>query len=147
MKRLAPYGALAAFAFCACLIMHGCATTPLSVAKDPSQKAFAAYGTFVVFEEAGASLIASPAISASVKSAIRIADSKAKPSADALLKAAQDYIAAEQQVAAGAANGQNALATATANLATWTTQAENDVQALVNAVTGAPAATAATTAH
>jgi len=116
----------------AVLALAACASNPTSVATDAEQKAFAAYGTFVVFEEAGAKLVSDPTVSATVKSAIVAADAKAKPTADALLKAAQDYIAAQATVKAG--GSQNVLTTASANLATWTLQAENDVTALVSAV-------------
>lgn len=56
-----------------------------------ASKADAAYGSFVASEQAGATLIQSPAVSDSVKAGIQAADAKAKPAADALLAAILAY--------------------------------------------------------
>ena len=61
------------------LTLCGCAST--------LPKAEAAYGTFVVSEQAAASLIQSPTVSNDTKQKIKAADAQAKPVADALFTA------------------------------------------------------------
>jgi hypothetical protein len=135
----ALWGLLAWALLCeAFILLHGCASTnAVGMASDIEQRAYAVYGTFVVIEERGAQLVGDPNTPAAVKVVIRLADSKAKPSADALLKATQDYLSIAAQVKAGGSTPA-ALATATANLTGWITTATADVNNLVSAVKGGP---------
>jgi hypothetical protein len=119
----------------ACLVMlAGCASTnAVGAATDTEQRAYAVYGTFVVIEERGAALVTNPATPPAVTAAIRVADAKAKPTADALLKATQDYLAVAAQVKAGTTTADK-LTLASANLNNWITTATVDVNRLVTAV-------------
>ena len=68
----------------ALLAISACSTfDPVKHAETLEQKGYAAYGTFVIYEEQGAKLIADPAVSDNIKSSIQRADAVAKPAADA----------------------------------------------------------------
>lgn len=125
--------ALAAVLYGAYALLPGCVANPVSGAEDSEQRAYAIYGTFVIVEEQAAKLVASPQIPNPVVSAIKIADSRAKPSADALVQAVRDYDDASHALKAGTGSADK-LTIATANLQKWVTQAQTDVSALVTAV-------------
>lgn len=118
--------------------LAGCMTTnpiaaPAIAAQTPAQKAFALYGTFTTIEEQAANVMRDPTVALSLKKAIKIADSKAKPSADALLKGLLDYEKIAGEVRAGTATADS-LTLAAENLGTWTTTAEQDIATLVAVV-------------
>lgn len=120
-------------------LLSGCAgLNPFGAAKDLDQKAYATYGTFVIFEEQGAKLVADPTVPQSIKRAIAQADARAKPSADTLVTGIHQYETAQAAVKAGGSGAPNTLATVTANLNTWLQQARTDTAALVSAVKSAP---------
>lgn len=118
---------------CGIAQLPGCAVNPISGAEDSEQRAYAIYGTFVIVEEQAATLVGSPQVSNSVVSAIRLADSHAKPSADALVQAVRDYDAASHALKVGSGTASQ-LGIASTNLQRWVGQARTDVTALVNAV-------------
>lgn len=63
--------------------LTGCSTLdPVGEAETVEQKAYAAYGTFVIYEEQGAKLIQDQSVPDNVKQAIQSADAKAKPVAE-----------------------------------------------------------------
>lgn len=119
------------------LSMSGCqSTNAIAAANTPDQKAYALYGTFVILEEQAATLMTNPATSPKLRSAVRVADARAKPSADALVKALKDYEAAAAEVKAGGTGAAALLTTATVNLNTWIGTATTDISTLVSAVKG-----------
>lgn len=111
----------------------GCASNPVAAAQDSEQRAYALYGTFVIVEEQAAKLISSPQVPNQIVSAIKLADSRAKPSADALVQAVRDYDDASHQLKAGSGSADK-VNIASANLLKWVSQAQTDVSALVAAV-------------
>lgn len=118
------------------LTISACKTiNPVTAAETPEQRAYAVYGTFVVAEELGAKIVTDATTPASVKQAIKDADAKAKPAADALLDATQQVMTVRAQLAAGATT-EDKLKTVIANLDTWITDASPKVSALLKAVTG-----------
>jgi len=123
-------GMIVSFLFILC----ACAANPVADAQTPEQKAFALYGTFVVFEEEGAKLVASTEIPDTAKQAIRVADAKAKPVADNLYQAAQTVVEIKNQLSGKDANTD--LATANANLLNWYSQLQPLYTNLVTAVKG-----------
>lgn len=140
MKRIysSPYflwGIL--LAVVALTILSAC-QTPSSVkeAQTLDQKAFATYGTFVVFEEQAAQLAKDPATPAAVKTALAQADNAAKPFADHLLDAVKVYENVSAQLAAGTTTAEK-LSIATADLQSWLNEATPVVTSLVTAVKGA----------
>jgi len=76
--------------------LSGCAqlaaVNAIGTAKTVEQKAFASYGTFVVFEERAAALIADRQIPVAVRKRIQAADKVAKPAADTVLTLAQELV-------------------------------------------------------
>ena len=115
--------------------LQGCATVagPYKAAETAEQKAFALYGTFVVFEERGASVINDNRIDIRARQAIQRADSAAKPVADSTLEAALQVNEVRQEIGAS----ENKLKTVTANLENWIMRFEPLVTQLVAAVKGA----------
>lgn len=111
----------------------GCSVNPVTAAQDTEQRAYAIYGTFVIVEEQGANIISSAKVPTAVVSAIKAADARAKPSADALLQAVRDYDAARHDLKTGT-NTQADFEVAAAHLQQWVIQAQTDVSALVSAV-------------
>jgi len=117
----------------------GCATNPVNTAQTLDQKAYAVYGAFVVMEESAARLKQDATVVTEVKQALTAADARAKPSADALLQAIQDYDSAATALKAGSGTA-SALTITTANLKTWLERATADTDALINAVHAAGSA-------
>lgn len=113
--------------------LPGCASNPVTAAQDSEQRAYAIYGTFVIVEEQGANVIGSATVPDAIKHAIKIADAKAKPSADALLQAVRDFDNASHDFKQGT-NTASDLQIATTHLQQWVIQAQADVSALVTAV-------------
>jgi len=112
----------------------GCATvSPMAPAQTAEQRAFALYGTFVVAEETAADLVQLPGLGAAQKAAIKDADAKAKPVADALMDAAREVFKIRGELEAGATTNDK-LAVAVANLERWVGEATPKVQALVDSV-------------
>lgn len=121
-----------AFVLIALLTLAACASNPFSVAKSTEQKAYATYGTFVVMEQQGAALIGDATVPAAVKRAIQRADAKAKPTADQLVVAVNQYLAIQRELAAS----PDKKKAAADNLAKWYTQAKPTVECLVKVVSG-----------
>lgn len=120
------------------LILVACAQNPVKVANDTEQKAYALYGSFVIFETEGAQLVADPSIPVNAKLAIKSADAKAKPTADALLQSVLDYDTAVTQLkaapAGGSADAAQKVSNATLHLNAWVEQATADINSLITAV-------------
>lgn len=117
------------------LLIQGCTTSPLTAGKTLDQKAYALYGTFVVFEEQAASLIKLSTTPDSVKEAIRKADRTAKPVADELSRAVRQYLIIQRELSAGTTTNDK-LVIATANLEKWVRDATPLIESLVKAVGG-----------
>lgn len=115
--------------------LSACATIagPYKAAETAEQKAFALYGTFVVFEERGAAIVTDRRIDLDARRAIQRADARAKPVADSLLDAALEVQSVREQLDAS----DNDLETVTRNLEGWITRFEPLVAELVRAVKGA----------
>lgn len=115
--------------------LPGCATVsaPVDAAETVEQKAFALYGTFVVFEELGATIVENRAIPLDVRRAIQSADQRAKPLADGLLDATFEVQSIRLQLEAGT-NTVERLDIATAELENWVTRAGPVIARLVAAV-------------
>jgi hypothetical protein len=121
------------FAIIAATALSACTANPISAAQTPDQKAYALYGTFVVFEEQAASLIRNVSTPDSVKTVIRKADMAAKPVVEDLLSAARQYLQVQTQLKTGATTADK-LQIATANLQKWVTDATPLIADLVLAV-------------
>jgi hypothetical protein len=119
------------------LLAAACQTpNPVAVAETAEQKAFAIYGTYVVFSEQAAILAATPTIPASVRLGLVNAEGAAKPSADALKAAYDQAVAIAKEVAVGT-SPQERYTIALTNLNRWITDASPTINALKAAVEGA----------
>ena len=128
------------FMFCWVWIASGiyaCTTiNPISKAETIEQKAYATYGTFVIFEEQAAKLVSSGTLPDNVSLAIIEADERAKGVADSLLDATMEFIKIKSQLAAGETT-QEQLDIAVANLDSWINRAVPLINSLGTAVEGA----------
>ena len=115
--------------------LEGCSTVagPVRAAETTEQKAFAMYGTFVVFEEQGAKIVADSRIDVNARRAIQRADLAAKPVADDLLAAALELQEIREEFGAS----ESRLESAARNVESWILRMEPLLAALVSSVKGA----------
>jgi hypothetical protein len=131
----------AALAAAALTLSGGCANNPVQAGcgSAPGQTvetcALALYGQYVIFESAGAHLIADPAVPSAVKRAIQVADAAGAPIVEHGEALLEEYETAAGELAA-APTGSEKLALATLNLQSWIAQATPQLQALKSAVGG-----------
>jgi len=119
------------------LVLQACAASnPLAQAETVEQKAFAAYGTFVIFEEQAAKLIASGELTNSQIRAIGRADARAKPVADSLLEATLAFAEIRAEFEAGG-TGEALFISAANELNGWVERALPLINNLVSSVQGA----------
>jgi len=142
-KFFAPLAVLliAAFALTGAACNRIQEANPVAAAcKDLSEHlavcGYATYGTFVIFEELGATAAKEPGVAQGVRSAIIRADEVAKPVADNLYDALRMYEKVRAELAAGTSTTEM-LEVATMNLNRWITEAAPLVANLVKAVNNA----------
>ena len=128
-KILVGIAALAVLTFAGCKTL----TAPVSIAETAEQKAYALYGTFVVFEELAAAVVTDQATPENLKEAIRRFDATAKPAADSMLDATRHVITIKTQLAMGKTPNEK-LEIANARLVEWVTEAQPKILALQCAV-------------
>ena len=124
-------GIVCLLTFQACSIIN-----PVSKAETTEQRAYATYGTFVIFEEKAAELVESGTLPDDIALAIIDADERAKGVADSLLDATWEFIRIRNQLAAGETT-QEQLDIAVANLDSWINRAVPLINGLGTAVEGA----------
>lgn len=118
-----------------CVVLVACTVDPVKTAQTPEQKAFAAYGMFVVFEEQAGKLASDPATPTVVKTNLRLADSVAKPAMDELYTATQVVISMEVALGSGVTT-QAQVDAALLNLSSLIISTQPKIDALVTAVKG-----------
>ena len=119
------------------LFVAGCqSANPIAAAETNEQRAYAAYGTFVIFQEKAADLAEDPAIPNGVKLRIIAAEERAKPVADSLLDAYAEFLAIKAQFDAGQST-EEAVLIASNNLNDWITRLAPLVNELIRNVKGA----------
>ena len=119
------------------LVLQACAASnPMAKAETVEQRAFAAYGTFVIFEEQAAKLIQSGELTSSTVRAIGRADAAAKPVADSLLDATLEFAAIRAEFEAGE-TGEDRFISAMNELNGWVERAMPLINNLVSSVQGA----------
>lgn len=117
--------------------MSACGSlNPLARAQTVEQKAYAAYGQFLIVEEQAAALVQEPSVPASAKQAVARADAVAKPVADKLLAAVLAVGQVRDDIAAGKSTEEKLLI-ATADLQRWYDEVLPLVRDLASAVKGA----------
>ncbi len=111
------------------------AINPMGAAETNAQRAYAAYGTFVIFQEKAADLVEDPNVSRSAKLSIINADERAKPVADNLLDAYADFLVAQAEFMAGRTTEEKLLI-ASNNLNSWVTRFMPTLNDLIRNVKG-----------
>lgn len=129
-------------------IFAACGVSPIKQAETFEQKAFALYGTYVIFQGKAAELVQDSAVSDRIKQALRDADKVAYPAAEELVEAAttasdiRDIINMCQELEAPEANpactpsNEQRLANAITNLSTIYFRAQPIILNLVSTVKG-----------
>lgn len=119
------------------LFIAGCQNAnPVKAAETTEQRAYASYGTFVIFQEKAADLVEQPGLSNGVKLRIINAEAAAKPVADNLLDAYTEFLVIKAQFDAGETT-QDKLVIASNNLDGWVTQLAPLVNELIRNLKGA----------
>lgn len=119
------------------LALTACAGSPIKVAQTVEQKAYAAYGTYVIAEEHAAQLTTpTSTVSQPVKVAILQAAKRSQPVVDSMLQGFQQYQTARADFDAQKID-QPALTVAVNNLDSWVTKATAVIADLIVAVKGA----------
>lgn len=128
------------FAFYCLLLLiglQGCAASnPLAQAETVEQKAYAAYGTFVIAEEQAAKLVSSGQLNNSQIIAIGKADERAKAVVDDLLEAVLEFEAIKAEFEEFG-SGEQRYVNAMNNLNNWTGRLVPLINNLLAAVKGA----------
>ncbi len=119
------------------LLLQACAgANPISKAETTEQRAYAAYGTFVIIEERAAELVSSGRVPDSAVRAIGRADAAAKPVADSLLDATLEFTVIRTEFEAGG-TGEGRFIRAMDELNGWVERLRPLVANLITAVKGA----------
>lgn len=119
------------------LAVTACAGSPIKIAQTVEQKAYAAYGTYVITQEHAAELTSpTSTLSQTVKVAIIQAAQRTQPVVDSMLKGFQQYQAARADFDAQKID-QPTLNVAVNNLDSWVTKASAVIGDLIVAVKGA----------
>ena len=120
----------------AMLALQACGTAnPIARAETVEQKAYAAYGTFVIIEEQAAKAVSSGELPRSAVVRIADADKRAKPVADSLLDATLEYEQIRAEYEAGGV-GEERLVSAINNLNGWVERLAPLIRNLSAAVKG-----------
>lgn len=121
----------------AVLALTACAASPIKVAQTVEQKAYAAYGTYVITQEHAADLTSPKStVSQPVKVAIIQAAQRTQPVIDSMLKGFEQYKTARADFEAQKID-QPTLSVAVNNLDSWVTKAASVLGDLIVAVKGA----------
>lgn len=116
--------------------LYACASAnPLARAETVEQKAYAAYGTFVIFEEQAAALVSSGQVGDNVARVLIAADERAKPVADGLVDATLEFSAIKAEYEAGT-TGEARFVIAMENLNAWVERALPLINNLASSVQG-----------
>ncbi len=117
--------------------LAGCqGANPIKAAETPEQRAYAAYGTFVIAQETAADLVEDASIPDGVRLRIIQAEERAKPVADSLLDAYMGFLIVKAEFDAGETTEQR-LVTAANELDDWVTQLAPLISELLRNIRGA----------
>lgn len=108
--------------------MQGCTSAnPIKAAETNEQRAYAIYGTFVIFSEKAADLAENPSLPRNVRLSLVEAEEDASPIVDGMLEVFAEYQVIEAEFKAGMTTEERFLTVAN-NLNSWV----NRVAPLVN---------------
>ena len=119
------------------IALAGCqSANPIKAAETTEQRAYAAYGTFVIVQEKAADLVEQQNIPRSVRLQIIQAEERAKPVADSLLDAYTEFLVVRAELEAGQTSEQR-FVIASERLDDWVTQLAPLVNELIRNIKGA----------
>jgi len=119
------------------IALAGCqSANPIKAAETTEQRAYAAYGTFVIVQEKAADLVEQQNIPRSVRLQIIQAEERAKPVADSLLDAYTEFLVVRAEFEAGQTSEQR-FVIASERLDDWVTQLAPLVNELIRNIKGA----------
>lgn len=119
-----------AFSLSGCAVFH---QNPIVEAETAQQKAYAAYGQFVILQERAADIIRDPTYHSEVKQAIRDAHEAAHPIATDLLGAAIEVMRIQAELLAGEST-EAKLRIATSRLLSWQSRLQPALTRLIKTV-------------
>ena len=118
----------------AAIMLASCAASPIRVAQTLEQRAYAAYGTFVIIEEQVVKLTGPQStLTRDVQLRLISGVERAQPAVDSLLIALQEYETARADFEAQRID-QPAFQVVVNNLSSWVTTAEPLVTSLLAAI-------------
>lgn len=119
------------------LFLSACqSANPIAAAETDEQRAYAAYGTFVIFQEKAADLAEDANIPRGARLRIISAEERARPVAESLLEAYVEFITIRAEFDAGETT-EARLVTAANSLNNWVTRLAPLVNELVRNIKGA----------
>lgn len=117
--------------------LAGCqSANPMKAAETPEQRAYAAYGTFVIAQETAADLVEDASIPDGVRLRIIQAEERAKPVADSLLDAYMGFLVIKAEFEANETTEARFIA-ASRELDDWVTQLAPLINDLLRNIRGA----------
>ena len=134
MKYLAVRQLQVVYLLLLAVFVQGCANVnPIAAAETPEQRAYAIYGTFVIFSEKAADLAENAALPRSVRLGLVEAEEDARPVVDSMLEVLEEYETIRAQVDAGE-TGEERFVIVASNLNSWVDRVAPLVEGLVTAV-------------
>jgi hypothetical protein len=119
------------------IAIAGCqSANPMRAAETSEQRAYAAYGTFVIVQEKAADLVEQQNIPRGVRLKIIQAEEQAKPVADSLLDAYTEFLVVRAEFEAGETSEQRFIL-ASERLDDWVTRLAPLVNELIRNIKGA----------
>lgn len=120
------------------LALGGCkSANPVAAAETPEQRAYAAYGTFVIFQEKAADIVEDTAIPRGVRLSVAQAEQRARPVAESLIATYVELIEVKAEFDAGDPGAEARVLQVSASLNDWVTRLAPLVNELVRNVRGA----------
>lgn len=118
---------------CCVALLGACAANPFTAAKGVDEQAFAALGSYNVYQKLALKVVQDQSLPVELRRAAAQADADAFPVVEALNKALTAYLDVQEQLAAGKTSKEK-LTIAIANLKDWTTKTVAVVDKLREAV-------------
>lgn len=118
--------------------LAGCqSANPIAAADTNEQRAYASYGTFVIFQEKAADLAQDATLPRGVRLRVAQAEQRARPVAESLLTTYMEFIEIKAEFDAGDPTAEARLVTVSNNLNNWVNRLAPLVNELVRNVKGA----------
>ena len=118
--------------------LAGCqAANPIAQAETPEQRAYAAYGTFVIFQEKAADIAEDATLPRGVRLRVAQAEQRARPVAESLIETYVEFIEIKAEFDAGDSTAEARLVQVSNSLNDWVNRLAPLVAELVRNVKGA----------